>query len=111
MLSILKVLAVTILMLGVLVYGGLIVGIYHYGMWPQIKTGWEKAPYLCFGLPCSAIASFGIVSMLELASDSKETEKLAFKAFGLDFSGPAGPVTLWILCFVAFVWAIKTLAK
>jgi hypothetical protein len=33
--------------------------------------------------------------------------KVSFKAFGLEFSGPAGPVTLWVLCYLALVGSVR----
>jgi hypothetical protein len=61
-----------------------------------------------FGLPFCAIAAFGIVGLFEWHSQAKgEGGKVSFKAFGLEFSGPAGPVTLWILCYLALVGSMR----
>lgn len=36
--------------------------------------------------------------------------KLSFKAFGLEFTGPAGPVSLWVICYLAMAASMKLLA-
>lgn len=109
-LLLLKIMTVVILLLGIIVYSVFIVGIYFFGRWQETKQTLESMPNLAFGLPFSAVASFGIVSLLVEATPSSGTQ-LEFKAFNLAFTGPAGPVTLWVLCFTAFVMAIKTLSK
>lgn len=107
--EIFKIIAIGILIAGILIYGVLIIGIYFLKRWQDVKPILESRPNVCFGLPFSAVASFGIVSLLNSASPSDK--ELAFKAFNLDFTGPAGPVTMWLLCFMAFIWAIKTLSN
>ncbi len=62
------------------------------------------------GIPCSAIAAFGLVAVLYLAFPAEEKGRaLSVKAFNLEFTGPAGPVLLWVVCFLAFVTALKIL--
>ncbi len=64
-----------------------------------------------FGLPFCAVAAFGIVGLFEWHSRAKlEEGKLSFKAFNLEFSGPAGPVTLWVLCYLVLVGSIRLVA-
>ncbi|MCA9006215.1 MAG: hypothetical protein KDA70_13165 [Planctomycetaceae bacterium] len=73
----------------------------------------EQNPYCNLGIPCSALASYAIVSAL-LEAFPPPTEKngdLIIKAFSLEFSGPSGPVTLWLICFLGFVFAMKLLGK
>ena len=64
-------------------------------------------PYVVYAVPISAVAAFGIVVLLNLATASKEVDNLSFKAFGLEFSGPAAPVTLWVVVFLALVLAVR----
>ena len=77
----------------------------------KLRTWFEAAPAQNLGLPSAAIAAFVIVTVLLRAYPSAPdaSGSLAFKAFGLEFSGPSGPVTLWLLCFMGFVLALKLL--
>jgi len=63
------------------------------------------------GLPCAAISAFAIVAILMKAFStcSEGASSLEFKAFGLEFTGPSGPVTLWLLCFLGFAGALRLL--
>jgi hypothetical protein len=63
------------------------------------------------GIPCGAISAFAIVTVLLRTFPPKPNDVglLAFKAFGLEFSGPAGPITLWLMCFLGFVVSLKLL--
>jgi hypothetical protein len=56
------------------------------------------------GLPICAIGSFILVYLLKVGESPIEIEGLSFK-----FSGAAGPVVLWIFCFLAMVSGIKML--
>jgi hypothetical protein len=94
-------------------------------------------PVYMFALPISAVTAFGVVALLmtlatgkpsyentrsaDAASavsppaqpankdkdKEKDAEKLTFKAFNLEFSGPAGPVTLWIVIYLTLVASIR----
>ncbi len=75
-------------------------------------AAWFTAyPAQNLGLPCAAISSFAIVAILmrAFAASSDAASALQFKAFGLEFSGPSGPVTLWLVCFLGFVFALRLL--
>jgi hypothetical protein len=63
------------------------------------------------GIPCAAISAFAIVASLLKAFPPwpNTKDQLELKAFGLGFSGPAGPITLWLMCFLGFVFALKLL--
>jgi hypothetical protein len=84
-----------------------------------LKEWFGVAPAQTIGLPCSAVAAFAIVAILlrpspslnkiEVASASEEIQNLSLKAFGLEFSGPSGPITLWLMCFLGFVAALRLL--
>lgn len=64
------------------------------------------------GIPCSALAAFALIGTLWKAFPPKETGgQLQLKVFGLDFTGPSGPVTLWVVCFLSFVFALMLLAS
>jgi hypothetical protein len=65
-------------------------------------------PAYAFDLPMSGIASFAIVSLLREIGGSKDGS-LSFKAFSLEFNGPAGPATLWVVVFLSIVVSFKLL--
>jgi cytosine/uracil/thiamine/allantoin permease len=54
------------------------------------------------GLPAAALASLGLVILLRTVSGSIE-----FKAFGFEFKGAAGPIIMWIFCFLAITFGIS----
>ena len=72
----------------------------------EVRDLFNSKPAYTFGLPLSGFAALGIVTLLSQAVDGK----VEFKAFGLQFTGPAGPVTLWILCYWTLVGSLKILA-
>lgn len=67
-----------------------------------------SGPYT-FGLPICAVAAFGVVALLDTLTPAGQADgsKLEFKAFGLTFSGPAGPVTLWIAVYLTLVGSMQ----
>ncbi len=61
-----------------------------------------------FGLPIAGGAAFGIVTLFEhLSTARKEGGTISFKIFNAEFSGPAGPTTLWLACFLTLLLGIK----
>jgi hypothetical protein len=78
----------------------------------RLRAWFAAAPAQNLGLPSAAISAFAIVTLLLRAFPppaSSANGSLAFKAFGLEFSGPSGPITLWLMCFLVFVVALKLL--
>ncbi len=77
----------------------------------RLATWFTTHPARNLGIPCAAISAFAIVAVLLKAfpSSSDASGQLAFKVFGLEFSGPSGPITLWGMCFLGFVVALKLL--
>ena len=71
-----------------------------------LKTG--KPSYM-FGLPISGAIAFAIVCLLDtIAPATKDASgNIEFKAFGLAFSGPAGPITLWIACYLTLIASMQ----
>ncbi len=102
-----KIFAVVVLLLGIVVYSSMLVRAFVFGN-ADMKKDLNTNPATNYGIPFSAMAAFGVVSLLEFAASDKS---LKFKAFGLDFEGPAAPVTLWIVCFAAFIWAMKSVSN
>ena len=65
----------------------------------------EKHYAACIGVPLSAIAAFCVVLLLKVVSSgSIEIEALGFK-----FRGASGPVVLWMVCFLAMIFAMYLL--
>lgn len=76
----------------------------------QLASWIVKSPTLNLGLPCAAAAAFAIVAaLLTVFPINGENGHLELKLFGLEFSGPSGPITLWLMCFLGFVFALKLL--
>lgn len=72
----------------------------------------EAGPTNVFGLPIAGGAAFGIVTLFEhLSSSRKEAGEISFKIFGAEFSGPAGPTTLWLACFLTLLLGIKVASE
>jgi hypothetical protein len=94
-------------LLGLVVYGMLLLAYVAQaaglGEFERIKTMLDAAPAYTFGLPISAATAFAIVSVLEYRANGE----LTFEAFGASFSGPAAPVTLWLVCFLGLVAAMR----
>lgn len=57
------------------------------------------------GVPLSAIAAFCIVLLLKVVV----TGPIEIEALGFKFRGAAGPVVLWIFCFLAMVFGVYLL--
>ena len=55
------------------------------------------------GLPVSALASFALVYSFPEALG----KTLKFKMLGAEVSGPASQLLFWVLCFLAFILAIR----
>jgi hypothetical protein len=77
----------------------------------RLQTWFMSSPAQYIGIPCAAVAAFAIVAALLTAfpPPTDASGALAFKAFGLEFTGPSGPITLWLLCFLGFVAALRIL--
>lgn len=56
------------------------------------------------GVPLSVLTALALVFGLEHVAGNVE-----FKAWGLEFKGAAGPLVMWILCFLVLVGGIKIL--
>ena len=108
--------AIIIITLGILAYGVALLLATFFSTKPNsvgasLKNWFMSSPAQHIGIPCSAIASFAIVFILLRAFpiDKGADDGLMLKAFGLEFSGPSGPITLWLICFLALIFALKFL--
>jgi hypothetical protein len=81
------------------------------GRGAQLASWFTLAAAQNIGLPCAAISAFAIVAVLLKAfpPSANAAGQLQIKAFGLEFTGPSGPITLWLMCFLAFVFALRLL--
>lgn len=108
--------AIIIITLGILGYGIALAFATFLSRKPSslgasLKSWFMGSPAQHIGIPCSAIASFAVVFILLRAFPANKGADggLALKAFGLEFSGPSGPITLWLMCFLALIFALKLL--
>lgn len=65
------------------------------------------------GLPTSAVGAFGVVSVFWSAfpQTGEKGEPLTLNFLNLQFTGPSGPITLWVVCFLALVFAMYLLRE
>ena len=99
-----KQLTIVMFVLGLGGYGVLV--LLYFCNVQEVRALFDAKPACTFGLPLSGAAALGLVSFLEQAAGGN----LEFKAFGLQFTGPGGPVTLWVVCYLTLVGSIKLLA-
>lgn len=60
---------------------------------------------LVLGLPMAAALAFGVV----IAFQQTAQGPLSMRLGPLEISGPAGPILLWVVCYLASVFAIAFL--
>jgi hypothetical protein len=84
---------------GVAVFQLLLWSFYNEAFWVDLVR--QQVPAM-IGLPAAAVASLGLVLLLENTSGAIE-----FEAVGLKFRGASGPIILWAVCFLAISMAIK----
>jgi len=106
--DLMKQVVVIVSVAGVLFYALLLLT-YSFGFKPAKKLLSSGSPSFMFGLPISGAVAFAIVCVLDtIAPATKdETGKLAFRALGLAFSGPAGPVTLWVVVYLTLIVSMR----
>ncbi len=103
--SIVKVGLFSVVVLGVIFtcsfFGVLVYSFFTYNEWVELAKE-HASPVV--GLPIATVASFLLVSILQVTAGKIEFEGLGFK-----FRGASGPVVLWIACFIAMAICIKLL--
>ncbi|WP_370961978.1 hypothetical protein [Amycolatopsis sp. cg9] len=80
---------------------------------PVAVASWRQEPWVrellanhfpaIVGLPSAALASFLIIAAFEARFDRIKMRLGTF----VEFTGAAGPIVLWILCFTAMSMGIK----
>ncbi|RMF68316.1 MAG: hypothetical protein D6743_03555 [Calditrichaeota bacterium] len=95
---------------GVAVLGVYFIGfmIYH-SLVPTAVSGWLLTQIsnhfaATIGVPLSGISAACVVLVLKTTAGPIE-----FEVFGLKFKGAAGPVVLWVFCFLSMVLALYLL--
>lgn len=81
---------------------------------PRLRTfkkAVESNPKANVGLPVSAVSAFAVVSAFWPLMPRHGEGELELEVFSLTFTGSSGPITLWVLCFLAFVVAMKTVSS
>lgn len=108
-------LAVAVVALGVAAYL-VILGLAAFGSKEanstagRLRTWVVSAGAQNIGLPAAAMAAFAVVATLLRAFPPTDANgQISFRAFGLEFTGPSGPITVWLICFLAFVIALRLL--
>lgn len=59
----------------------------------------RQHPGATLGIAMSAISAFSVVAVLDVLS----RDPIEIKVLGFELRGAAGPVVLWVLCFLAMV--------
>jgi hypothetical protein len=103
----LRIVVVLLTLVGITFVGGIF--LYYLGSdianaQPWMMDIFRKHPAAIIGLPTGALASLGIVLLLEVKSG-----RIEFEVLGLKFRGAAGEIVLWVVCFMAIISAIKLL--
>lgn len=74
----------------------------------DLKAATETNQKLTIGLPLAAGCTFLIVlGLLAAFPPAANPDALTLRIVGLEFTGPAGPIVLWILAFLAVILAMK----
>jgi hypothetical protein len=102
----LRIIARWSVLVGAVVYG---VTFFAFAIYGMIHREWieqlAKDHFAAtIGLPCAALAALLLVTILEMNAG-----RIQFKVFGFEFKGAAGPIVMWVLCFLAIAAAIKLL--
>ena len=80
----------------------------------DFKKRVEAAPLLTIGIPSSALSAYIVVALFEHIFPMQKAElgqPVVIKVFGLEFSGPSGPIVLWVICFISFILATNVLKQ
>jgi len=77
-----------------------------YTSWKN--PAWEKAalehPQGVVGIPFACLLAFAVVSVFQTTAG-----EIQFTALGFTFKGAAGPILMWVLCFLSVVTGLRIL--
>jgi hypothetical protein len=100
-------------LLAVIVYL-LVTFLYFTGYFAELSRKFDQNIPFYIGLPYVAITSFAIVSIFWRLHPPKDedsrTPTYEFSIFNLRFSGPGGPIVLWLFCFLSGVLSVVLLS-
>jgi hypothetical protein len=65
----------------------------------------QEHPSGTLGIAISAISAFSVVAVLDVLS----RDPIEIKVLGFELKGAAGPVVLWVVCFLALVVGTEVL--
>ena len=65
----------------------------------------QAQPAGTLGLAMGAISAFSVVAVLDVFA----RDPIEIRFFQFELKGAAGPVVLWVVCFLAFIAATKVL--
>ncbi len=92
--------------IGIEIFLGLMgVGFFYIGL-PEMRHILHENWMVIYGLPTAGAITFSVVFILFTGEEGL----VQFKVFGLEFSGPGGPVVLWVFSFLSVVFALKILS-
>ncbi|MGA2150512.1 MAG: hypothetical protein ABSH49_36800 [Bryobacteraceae bacterium] len=76
----------------------------------SLRTEMQGKTVFNLGLPFCAVGAYAVVALLlHVFPPEKQDGSIKLTAFGLEFTGPAGPISFWVVCFLSFIAAIKML--
>ena len=82
------------------------------GPWKTMKELIMRSPANNIGIPACAISAYAIVELFQVRYGGVAGEEpMGLKTPLFEISGPAGPAMLWVVCFVALIWSMKTVAS
>jgi hypothetical protein len=102
-------LAVLAVAIGLFLYGLALLGVFlprppanlqdrrwYHSLGQVLRDWFSGATAQNLGISCAAISAFAIVTVLwiKFPPPSNVNDPLSLKAFGLEFNGPSGPITL-----------------
>jgi hypothetical protein len=107
--------AIYIMLSGMVIYGVALVMafIFNLEILKTFKQSIQTNLIFSLGLPVAGLSSFSIVAIyLSVFPPDKVGEgEVSIRFLGMDFSGPSGPITLWLVCFLGIVFSMKLFTK
>ena len=106
--QILSNIVVSILLILVTIYAVALI-LAFTGAWPSMQKLIMRSPANNIGIPACAITAYAIVELFQFRYGGVPTkEPIGINTPIIEISGPAGPAMLWVVCFVALIWSMKT---
>jgi hypothetical protein len=87
--------AIGVILATIALVGYLVAGVMALSKGPM-QSLFLKNPAANIGIPCSALAAFVLVYTLWKVFPPEKSDHLSLKVFSLEFTGPSGPIGLWV---------------